>query len=440
MNICVIGLEHIGAVSAVCLARLGHTLIGVDVDRQQTEFVGAEALPKTDACLQKLIAEAENSGKFRRAADVRSAVLTSDISLICTGTSSNANGSQNLRELDQVFMQIGSALATKREYHLIVVRSAVLPGTIEGRFTLLLQQHSGRQAGPDFGICMNPGISWAATGIEDAGHAPQMVIGELDSRSGDAAQQIYNGVDVAIIRTSIQAAEMLNYVSSAFHAVKITFANEIGNLCATHGIDGQEVMKYFCLDRELNISSAYLKPGFAFGGPRLPRDLRALLHRAKEQDVACPLLNAVLPSNQCQISRAIELVEKTRRSKIAILGLGFRAGTPDLGENPIIHLAQMLAGKGYCVKIFDESIPSPASVSGTNTPVEDSGAQHNISRLVSPCIQEVIQNSEVVVLASRDTAAGNLHELLSDDQILIDLAGVAREFKLTPTGKHASSS
>jgi len=435
MIVSVFGLGHLGCVSAASLVRLGHSLIGVDVDRQGGEFASAEPPPKTDPRLDRLINEAASSGKFRRATDVRSAVLESDISLICAEPSSNANGSQNLRVLDQVIVQIGAALATKREYHLIVMCGAVLPGTIEGRFTLLLQQHSGRQPGSDFGICVNPATSWAASGVEDPGHSPQIVIGELDSRSGDTAQQIYNGVDAPIIRTSIQTAEMLNYVSSAFQAVKITFANEIGSLCASHGIDGQEVMEYFCLDRELNVSSAYLRPGFAFGGPRLPRDLRALLHRAKEQDVDCLLLNAVLPSNQRQISHAIELVEKTGRSKIAILGLGFRTGMPDIRENPIILLAQMLTGKGYRVRIFDESIPL-TGVTETNL-AEDPGAQQNITGLVSPCLQEVIRDSEVVVVASRDAAIRNLRELLSDNQILIDLAGVARECTSTPAGKYA---
>jgi GDP-mannose 6-dehydrogenase len=230
---------------------------------------------------------------------------------------------------------------------------------------------------------------------------------------------------------------MLNFVSSAFHAVKITFANEIGNLCATHGIDGQEVMEYFCLDRELNISSAFLRPGFAFGGRRLSRDLRAVLHRAKEQEVDCPLLSAVLPSNQVQISRAIELVEKTRRSKIGILGIGFRGGMPDFQENPVIHLAQALAGKGYRVRIFDEGT-SPQAAAKIDSGVHDFPEQDNVDKFFSPCLQELIQDSEVVVLASRNTAVRNLPALLSDRHILIDLAGVAREFTVTPSRKCAS--
>ena len=436
MTVSIIGLGRIGCGSAAWLARFGHTVIGVDVERQHGELAGAERSPKAEPYLERLIEQAASLGKFRRAADVRSAVLESDVSLVCVPTSSNANGSQNLRELDRVFRQIGTALAKKREYHVIVLRTTVLPGTTEGRFALLVQQHSGRRAGPDFGLCMNPVFSWNPSVFDADKNRPDIVIGELDSRSGHATEQLYSGLDSSIIRTTIQAAEMLSYVSSAFHAVKITFANEIGNLCATHGIDGQEVMEYFCRERELNISPAYLTPGFAFGGPRLTKDLRALLHRAKEQDVDCPLLSAVLPSNQRQICRALELVEKTNRSKIGILSLGAKADSSNIHENPIIHLAEMLTGKGYRVRIFAENLQ--LSCATKTDAAQGMSARDNIATLVSPCLEEVIQDSEVVVLASRDGAIRNLPELLSENHILIDLAGATRQFTSALARKHAS--
>ena len=432
MKVSVIGLEHIGRASAASLVRLGHALTGVDLRFSEGERSDAQAAPKRN--LQGLIDATAAEGGFQTTVDLQSAVLNTDISLVCASASSNANGSQDLRALDRVFIQIGTALAKKREYHVIVVRSTVLPGTVEGRFTLLLEQHSGRQAGTDFGICMHPAFSWDTTSTEDMGRAARIVIGELDSRSGDTVQQLYKNADVPIIRTTIQTAEMLNYVSSAFRAVKITFANEIGNLCASHGIDGQEVIEYFCLDRELNISTAYLKPGFAFGGPRLPQDLRALLHRAREQDVDCPLLNAILPSNQRQISRAIELVEKTHRSKIAILGIGFKGGLEGIRENPIIHLAQRLVGKGYRVRIFDETADL---FSLTNGFAQDYGCS-NLRGLFAPSLQELLRDSEVVVLASNHSVVRNIPELLSDTQILIDLAGVARESTSRPATNHAT--
>jgi GDP-mannose 6-dehydrogenase len=423
MRVSVFGLSYLGYVSAACLARDGHTVIGADVESREVSLDCVAEFPGLEPGLDRVIAEAQSSGKFRTTLDARSAVLESDVSLICVGTCSNANGSLNLRDLDRVCVQIGTALAVKDDYHLVVVRSAVLPGTVKGRLTLLLEQHSDRQAGDAFGICMNPAFEMDCSGAGDFDHPSQIVIGELDARSGDTAQRLYKTIG-PIIRTSIQAAEMLNYVNSAFHAVKVAFANEIGNLCASHGIDGQEVMEYCCLDRRLNLSSAYLKPGFAFGGPSVPNDLRALLYRAKEQDIECPLLSAVLPSNQRQIFRAIELVEKTRRSRVGILGLGFKAGTADIRDNPIIQLIEMLIGKGYQLRIFDENIDL-TRLTEANTFFLDRGLPH-IVRLISPSIEEVIEESEVVVVASGDAAVRNVSELLSNEQILIDVAGVTR--------------
>jgi GDP-mannose 6-dehydrogenase len=425
MRISVFGLGYVGCVSAACLARDGHTVIGVDGEPEKLSLASIGRFTILEPGLDRLITEATSSGKFRMTLDARPAVLESDISLICIETSNNANGSLNLRDLDGVCMQIGTALAVKKDYHLVVVRSAVLPGTVEGRVTLLLEQHSDRKAGDDFGVCMNPSFLRDRSGVEDFDHPSQIVIGELDARSGDTAQRLYETINAPIIRTSIQTAEMLNYVNSAFHAVKVTFANEIGNLCAAHGIDGQEVMEYFCLDRRLNISSAYLRPGFAFGGPCLPKDLRALVYLAKEQDIDCPLLSAVLPSNQGQIVRAIELVEKTRRSKVGILGLGFKAGTADIRENPIVQLAEMLMGKGYQLRIFDENMDL-ARLADANTFLVDRDPPH-IVKFISPSLEEVIRESEVVVIGSDNSAIRNLPELLLNDQILIDLAGVTRD-------------
>jgi GDP-mannose 6-dehydrogenase len=383
--------------------------------------------PTLEPALNRLIAEAAGSGKFRTTADARSAVLETDVSLICVATSSNANGSLNLQDLDAVCMQIGAALAIKEDYHLVVVRSTVLPGTVEGRLTLLLEQHSDRQAGNHFGMCMSPVLLSDWSGRPDFDHPNHIVIGELDTRSGDAARRLYETTHAPIVRTSLQTAEMLNYVNNAFHAVKVAFANEIGILCAAHGIDGHELMEHFCLSECVNISAAYLRPGFAFGGSCLPKDLRALVYRAKEQDIDCPLLSAVLLSNKSQIFHAIELIEKARRSRVGILGLGIKAGAAEIDENPIVHLAEILIGKGYKVRIFDESADRTRPNDAT-TFFLDRGLPH-ISKLISPSLQDVIRESEVVVIANGDNAVRNVPRLLSGDQILIDLAGVTRGAK-----------
>ncbi|HEY4816494.1 MAG TPA: nucleotide sugar dehydrogenase [Candidatus Acidoferrum sp.] len=424
MRVSVFGLGYVGLVSAACLARDGHTVIGTDAEPRRMALAGVGRFPILEPALNRLIDEAAGSGRFRTTADPRSAVLDTDVSLICVGATSNANGSLNLQDLDAVCMQIGAALAIKEDYHLVVVRTTVLPGTIEGRLTLLLEQHSDRQAGNHFGICMNPLLLSDWSGRPDFDHSNPIVIGELDARSGDTARRLYQATHAPVVRTSLQTAEMLSYVNNAFHAVKVTFANEIGNLCAAHGIDGHELMEHFCLGECVNISAAYLRPGFAFGGSCLPKDLRALVYRAKEQDVDCPLLSAVLLSNKSQVSHAIELVEKTRRSRVGILGLGIKAGPADIGENPIVHLAEILIGKGYKVKIFDENVDW-ARPNDTTTFFLDRGLPH-IAKVISPSLQDVIAESEVVVIANGDNAVRNVPRLLSGDQILIDLAGVTR--------------
>jgi GDP-mannose 6-dehydrogenase len=418
MRVSVFGLGYVGLVSAACLARDGHTVIGTDADARRMALADVGRFPLWEPALSSLITEAVASGRFRTTADPRSAVLDTDVSLICVATSSNANGSLNLQDLDTVCMQIGTALALKKDYHLVVVRTAVLPGTVEGRLTLLLEQHSDRQPGNHFGICMSPLL----VSRPDFDHPSQIVIGELDAKSGDTARRLYPTTYAPIVRTSLQTAEMFNYVNNAFHAVKVTFANEIGTLCAAHGIDGHEVMEHFCLGECVNISAAYLRPGFAFG--YLPKDLRALVYRVKEQDIDCPLLSAVLLSNKNQIFHAIELVEKTRRSRVGILGLGIKAGPADIGENPIVHLAEILIGKGYKVRIFDENVDR-TQPNDTTTFFLDRGFPH-IAKLISPSLQDVIRESEVVVVANGDNAVRNVPRLLSGDQILIDLAGVTR--------------
>ena len=425
MRVSVFGFGYDACASAAGLARNGHTVFGVDAEPQKTAVASVGRVQVLEPALDRLIAESTGSQKFPTTVDARSAVLESDVSLICARTWSNDNGSLNLRDLDRVCRQIGTALAVKKEYHLVVVRSAVLPGTVEGRLMLLLEQHSDRKAGDDFGICVNPALSRDRSGIEDFDPPSQIVLGELDSRSGDTAQPLYQNMDAPIVRTTIRIAEMLNYVNNAFHAVKVTFANEIGNLCAAHGIDAQEVMEYFCRDRRLNISSAYLRPGFAFGGPRLPKDLRALIYRAKEQDVDCPLLNAVLLSNQKQVFRAIELVERTGRSKVAILGLGLKTGLSDMVENPIVRLVEILMGKGYQLRIFDENLHR-TRFTDTNTLPETQDLPH-VLKLTRSSLEEVIRESEVVVIGNYCSALRDLPKLLLDDQILIDLAGVPRD-------------
>jgi GDP-mannose 6-dehydrogenase len=374
--------------------------------------------------LDELVREVVRSGRLQASLSSQAAVHGSEISLICVGTPSNSNGSLNLQYIENVCREIGMALATKWDYHVVGVRSTVLPGTVRDKLIPLLERHSGRRAGTDFGICMNPEFLREGSAIEDYYRPGYIIIGEIDPRSGDAIERLYEAVDVPVKRMTLQTAEMVKYVSNTFHALKVVFANEIGNLCKAQGIDGQEVMDIFCQDRQLNISPNYLKPGFAFGGSCLPKDLRALLHRAKERDLDSPLLSAVLYSNQRQIQRGIELVESTRRNKIGILGLSFKACTDDVRESPVVTLIETLVGRGYQVSVYDEKV-EPDKLVGSNRAFLERELPH-IASLMRPSINEVVAQAEVVVVTNNSAAFRRVPSLMREDQVLIDLVGIAK--------------
>lgn len=422
MRVSVFGLGYVGCVSAACLARDGHTVIGVDVDAHKVAAAASGRSPVLEKGLDELTQQVVRAGRLRTTCDGRLAVMESDVSLICVGTPSNGNGNLNLEFVDRVCIEMGTALAAKNGYHVVVVRSTVLPETIEGRVIPMLEEHSGRTAGIDFGVCMNPEFLREGSAIEDYDHPCHIVLGELDARSGDAAENLYEAIEGPVVRTTIRTAEMLKYVNNAFHALKVAFANEIGNLCAAHGTSGQEVMELLCRDWRQNISPAYLKPGFAFGGSCLPKDLRALVYRAKIRDVDCPLLSGVLPSNQQQIQRAIELVERTRRKKIGILGLSFKAGTDDVRESPVVLLVEALVGKGYRVSVYDENVKL-AQLTGANRSYLERELPH-IASLMGGSIEEIVTQSEVVVIGNGSAAFRVVPNRLREGQVLIDLVGI----------------
>jgi GDP-mannose 6-dehydrogenase len=342
--------------------------------------------------------------------------------MICVGTPSHDNGSLNLRFVENVCREIGDALATKQGYHVVVVRSTVLPGTVEEVLIPLLEQQSGRKAGADFGVCMVPEFLREGSAIEDFVHPSLVVIGELDRQCGEIACDVLGlGLD-NVIRTSIRTAEMAKYASNAFHAMKVVFANEIGNICKASGLDSRPVLEILGKDRKLNISTAYLKPGFSFGGSCLPKDLRALLHRAKDLDLECPTLSGILPSNQKQTDLGIKLVEKTGRKKIGILGLSFKAGTDDLRESPAITLVETLLGRGYSVRIFDPEVQL-ARLVGANKLFLETELPHIASQFCSS-IEQLVAESEVIVITNRAVAYERIYELISPQQVLIDLVGI----------------
>jgi GDP-mannose 6-dehydrogenase len=424
VRISVFGLGYVGCVTAACLARDNHTVIGVDVNPMKVDLLRSGQSPVIEPGLEEIVCEVVQNGKLQVSLDSQVAVHQSDISLICVGTPSNDNGSLKVEYVENVCREIGTALSTKQNYHLVVIRSTVLPGTLEEKLIPLLEKYSGLTASRDFGVCMNPEFLREGSAINDFYHPSLIVVGELDQRSGDIMQELYSPLNVPVTRTKIRVAEMVKYTSNAYHALKVVFANEIGKLSKANGIDGQEVMNIFIQDRQLNISSTYLNPGFAFGGSCLPKDLRAILYRAKELDVDCPMLSAVLPSNQKQVEYGIRLIEKTGSKKIGILGLSFKAGTDDLRESPTITLAETLLGRGYQIRIYDEKL-NLSKLVGANKLYLEKELPH-IASLLCSSVEELISQSQVVVITNSSKAFQFVPKLMHNGQTLIDLVGIAK--------------
>ena len=421
MRIAIFGLGYVGCVSAACFANEGHQVIGVDVNPLKVEMINAGKSPIIEMQVDELIHKAVAAGRLSATDNPARAISEADMSIICVGTPSNENGSLNLRYIHNVAREIGQALAEQNEYHVIAVRSTVLPGTIANEIIPILEEASGLKVGADFGICSNPEFLREGSAVADFYQPPFTLIGEWDERSGDRVASIYQKIDAPIIRTNLATSEMAKYVSNTFHALKIAFANEIGNFCKKMGIDSHEVMQIFCMDTKLNISPAYLKPGFAFGGSCLPKDLRALLHRGRQEDLDLPLLQAIPRSNELQARLGVDMVLRTGKKRVGILGLSFKAGTDDLRESPLVYLTETLLGKGYDLRIYDENV-SLARLTGANKQYIEKVIPH-ISSLLCPSLDEVLDTSDVLVIGNRLSAATKLVNG-NNDHVIIDLVRI----------------
>jgi GDP-mannose 6-dehydrogenase len=422
MRIAVFGLGYVGCVSAACLANEGHQVIGVDVNPLKVKMINAGQSPIIESGVDKLIAQAVTAGKLRATQGAAEAIAEADLSLICVGTPSHENGSLDLQYVHHVAREIGEALAGQQNYHVIAVRSTVLPGTVFKEVIPLLEEASGRRVGPDFGVCSNPEFLRESSAVADFYQPAFTLIGQWDERSGGQVAAIYKNIDAPVIRTDIGTAEMIKYVSNTFHALKITFANEIGNFCKKVGVDSHEVMRIFCMDTKLNISPAYLKPGYAFGGSCLPKDLRALLHRARQEDLDLPVLQALPRSNELQARLGVEAVLRTGRKRVGILGLSFKAGTDDLRESPLVYLAETLLGKGCELKIYDQNV-SLARLTGANKQYIEKVIPH-ISSLLCSSLDDVVESSEVLVIGNRLPEVSNLLSRSNGHHIVIDLVRI----------------
>lgn len=430
MKISIFGMGYVGVVSGACFAKVGHTVIGVDVNPVKVNLINKGKSPIIEKELPELVASVVAKGNFSATTNTNDAIKRSDISIICVGTPSNANGSLNLNYIMRVCEEIGQALRTKKGYHIVSVRSTVLPGSMEKVIIPKLESSSGKKLGRDFGVCMNPEFMREGSSVFDFSNPPFTLIGSSDKKTIQAVASLYEKINAPVIKTSFRIAEFVKYVCNAFHALKITFSNEIGNLCKEMGVDSHEVMDIFASDIKLNISKAYLKPGFAFGGSCLPKDLRALLYKAKELDIESPLLKSILPSNQLQIQRAIDMIMRSRKKKIGIIGLSFKAGTDDLRESPMVLLVEYLIGKGYKIKIFDKNV-SISKLVGANKEYIQQQIPH-ISSLLSGKIEDVIKFAEVLVIGNTGGETKKALKKIKSNIIVIDLARVFDELDKMP--------
>ncbi len=437
MNISVFGLGYVGCVTAACLAREGNRVIGVDVNPLKVQIINDGKSPIVEKDIDKIIYETVNQSTpegnpaLSATTDPFEAVKETEISLICVGTPSNYNGSIKLDYIKNCFTQIAEVLKDKPSYHVIVLRSTVLPGTLESMIKLV-EEVSGKKAGTDFGAVMNPEFLRESTSVYDFYHPPVTVIGELDQRSGDAVAEIYSFLDAPVVRTDIKTAEMVKYTCNAFHALKVTFANEIGRICKALNIDSHQVMDIFCMDKKLNISTYYLKPGFAFGGSCLPKDLRAITYKARTLDVKVPLLDTILQSNRIHIEDTIDRIIRTGKKKIGVLGLSFKAGTDDLRESPMVILVETLIGKGFNIKIYDRNV-SLARLFGANKEYIEKEIPH-ISSLMTNSMEELIQHSDIIVIGNNDEEFKKALSMRRNGQIVYDLVRVKDEQIYTENG------
>jgi GDP-mannose 6-dehydrogenase len=426
----VFGLGYVGSVSAASFAADGHQVVGIDVNADKLAAINAGQSPIVEPGLDDLLARNVADGRLRATTDTADAIRSSDVSLICVGTPCRRNGSLDLTYLERVSEQIGAALRDQPSYHVVVVRSTVLPGTTHDVVIPALERESGKTYGEDFGVSVNPEFLREGSALKDFRKPPLTLVGHNHASDAGGTIALYQAIDAPLMTTSIRVAEMMKYTSNTWHAVKVCFANEIGNLCKKLGMDSHEVMDIFCRDEKLNLSATYLKPGFAFGGSCLPKDVRALQYRAKEVDVEMPMISQILPSNRMQVQHGLDQVLETGKKRIGLLGISFKAGTDDLRESPIVILAEALLGKGLSLRIYDRNV-SLAKLVGTNRDYIEKQIPH-LSSLLCSTIDEVIASSEVIVVGNQTPEFVEALTQTRPDQIVIDLVRLPIDGSMLP--------
>lgn len=422
MDISILGLGYVGAVGAACLAKSEHNIIGVDPNISKVNLINEGSSPIIESGLADLIKTAVDDKQMIATTDTRQAILDSDVSFICVGTPSQANGSLDLKYVRGVCEQIGEALSVKGRYHVVVIRSTMLPGSMETVVIPTLESSSGLKAGTDFGVCINPEFLRESTAVFDYFNPPKTVIGQIDERSGSVLAELYAELEAPLIKTDISTAEMVKYTDNVWHALKVSFANEIGNFCKAINIDSHAVMDIFCQDKKLNISPYYMKPGFAFGGSCLPKDLRAFTYKAKSMDLETPVLSSILDNNALQIQRGFDMVVNKGKRKVSILGFSFKAGTDDLRESPVVELIEKLLGKGFDLVIYDKNV-NLAKLTGANKDYILNVIPH-ISRLMVDTLDDALSHGEVLVVGNGSDEFSHIMSLKNESQIVVDLVRI----------------
>ena len=420
MKIAVFGLGYVGCVSAACLADLGHEVVGVDVNLEKLRMVREGRSPIVEPGLDALLGAAAADGRLTVSSDASQSVSEADLSMVCVGTPSKSNGDLDTSYIERVVQEIGTGLQRRKGgRHVVAIRSTLLPGVLVQQVIPTLERTSGGRAGIDFGVCANPEFLREGSAIEDFRAPPFTVIGETEPWSGDVVARAYERLEAPVHRLSLEGAAMVKYASNAFHALKVAFANEIGAFCQDCGVDGVGVMKVFAQDRSLNVSSAYLTPGYAFGGSCLPKDLRALVYAAKHRDTNVPLLSAVIPSNDIHLERVPALLAQLGRKRVALIGLSFKSGTDDLRESPLVRLAERLIGSGYPLSVIDPDV-SLSAVMGKNREYMERVLPH-IDELLKTDLEASVTEADVVLIGKRIPELGDLRQWLRADHVVIDL-------------------
>jgi GDP-mannose 6-dehydrogenase len=424
VKVSVFGMGYVGSVVAGCFARDGHEVLGVDVSPAKIDLINSGKAPVIEPGLDDMMAAGVRQGRLRATADHHGAVLATEISMICVGTPARPMGDLDLRHVLRVCESIGESLRDKEAYHLVVVRSTMLPGSVEEQVIPQLERSSGKQEGQGFGVLMNPEFLRESCAVQDFYQPSRTVIGARRQCDADKLAELYRSCAAPVIVTSLKVAEMVKYADNVFHALKVAFGNEIGSICKEAGADSQEVMEIFCQDRKLNLSPVYLKPGFAYGGSCLPKDLQALGRFARSRDVVTPLLNAIAVSNEQQIANAFRWTLEKGKRRVGVLGFAFKEGTDDLRQSPMVTLVEMMLGKGLELQLYDRNV-ALTKLLGANRQFIEEHIPH-ISRLMVSSIDAVIESSDLILIGNRDPAFFSALSRLRADQHVLDLTPGAK--------------